>query len=715
MRRWTRFVLRHRLAVLLLWLAVLLAGGYASTRLAPLLSNTFAVPGTDSETVRNVLDRKFGDRPDGAFTAVFEVGNAGDPALLRRIQHVVDSAALRVPTARATVLNVAGQHAVFADIVSTLTVAQAKGYTDRLYRLVSGVPGVTHSYITGAGPIQHDLDPIFNQDLKKGEGIAIPIAILILIAVFGLSLAVTIPFLFAACTIMGSLGILYGVAHLAETPTYTTNLIQLIGLGIAVDYSLLIVYRFREELARGLETDDAVVGTMQTAGRAVVFSGVAVALGLALLVAMPLPFMRMMGIAGFLIPVVSILAALTLQPALLSYYGRRGTARKRILPGEPTDPEHGMWARLARAIMARPVVFLVAGTALLLAAAVPAFSLSLTPGSTFGIPRTPQAIRGFDVLRRAVGPGAVAPTEVLVESPNRSVLARSTQDAIGRLLVSARRDPEVARIYEGTSGRYVDQGRGYEQLIIAGRHDYGFPQAQAFVHRLRDTLIPAASFPSGTRALVGGATGQGVDFLHAAYTSFPPLIAAVLVLTYILLLRAFRSLLLPLKAVLLNLLSVGASYGMLVVVFRWGVGHDLLGLYQFGQVEGWIPIFLFAMLFGLSMDYEVFLVTRMREAWDEGEDNTTAVAHGLERTGRIITAAAIIMCAAFSGFVAGRIIGLQQFGLGLAVAIFLDATIVRSLLVPSMMAILGRWNWWLPRRFARLVRVAPSPLESRAR
>jgi putative drug exporter of the RND superfamily len=269
----------------------------------------------------------------------------------------------------------------------------------------------------------------------------------------------------------------------------------------------------------------------------------------------------------------------------------------------------------------------------------------------------------------------------------------------------------VAKVYTGAGRRFVDPTRHYEQVVVAGRHDYGFPQAQSFVKRLRDTLVPAAGFPSSTTVLVGGAPGQGVDFLHQAYTYFIPLIAGVLVLTYLLLMRAFRSVLLPLKAVLLNLLSVGASYGMLVVFFRFGVGHALFGLYQFGQVEGWIPIFLFAMLFGLSMDYEVFLVTRMRESWDDGWDNASAVAHGLERTGRIITAAAIIMCAAFSGFIAGRIVGLQEFGLGLAVAIFVDATIVRCLLVPSMMAVLGRWNWWLPGPIARLVRVAPSPLE----
>jgi RND superfamily putative drug exporter len=688
---------------------VLLAGGYANSKLSPLLSNTFAVPGTDSDRVRTTLDRQFGDRPDGSFTVVFQVPSSRDPAVLARLQADVARAAPVVPSGRPTKLLVAGPHVVYGDIVSTLTVAKAKGYAEHLLRALGRPAGVERTYLTGAGPIQHDLDPIFSQDLKRGEfEIAIPIALLVLLAVFGLSAAVTIPLIFAACTIMATLGIMYGVAHLAETPTYTTNLIQLIGLGLAIDYSLLIVYRFREELARGRDRDEAIVWTMRTAGRAVMFSGAAVALGLLLLVAMPLPFMRMMGIAGFLIPVVSVAAAASLQPALLSLYGARGVARKRLLPGEPADPERGWWARLARSIMRRPYAYLVGGTALLFSAAIPVLWLALTPGSTYGIPRTPQSIRGFDLLQHAVGPGAVAPAQVLVQAP--SVRAPAVQAAVGRLVAEVRRDPEVAAVYTGTRGRYVDASGRFQQVVIAGRHDYGFPQEQAFVHRLRNRLLPAANFPPGTTTLVGGAPGQGVDFLHRAYEYFPPLIAAVLVLTYFLLARAFRSLLLPFKAVLLNLLSVGAAYGMLVVVFKWGAGHSLLGLYQFGQVEGWIPIFLFAMLFGLSMDYEVFLVTRMRETWDETHDNATAVAHGLERTGRIISAAALIMCAAFSGFIAGRIVGLQEFGLGLAVAIFVDATIVRCLLVPSLMAVLGRWNWWLPRPLARVVRVPPSAL-----
>jgi uncharacterized membrane protein YdfJ with MMPL/SSD domain len=463
---------------------------------------------------------------------------------------------------------------------------------------------------------------------------------------------------------------------------------------------------------------------MRTAGRAVIFSGTTVAIGLALLLFMPLPFIRSMGLGGFLIPLVSILAAGTLQPALLSLYGRRGVRRVHVaeflrrrlrlpLPHfAGVDVEHGFWARLARAIMKRPLVFLAAGVTLLLAAAVPVFALQLTPGSAQGIPQTPQSVRGLNILRAAVGPGALSPTTPVIDSGNgRSVRAPGIQSAVRRLRAGLEADPEVAFVQTGLGPRYVDPSGRYEQLIVAGKHEYGDEPAQAFVDRLRGDIIPGARFPEGVRVLAGGGPPQGVDFLNRSYGVFPWLVLAVLVLTYIVLLRAFRSLVLPLKAVLLNLLSVGASYGMLVVFFKWGVGKSLAGLYQFPQVEGWIPIFLFAMLFGLSMDYEVFLVTRMRETWDEEHDNVRAVSYGLERTGVIVTAAAIVMVAAFSGFVAGSVVGLQQFGLGLAVAIFLDATIVRALLVPSLMALFGRWNWWLPGFVARFVRVSPSHLE----
>jgi putative drug exporter of the RND superfamily len=725
LEHWTRFVLRFRWPIVVGWLVVLLAGGYASSNLSSLLSNTFTMPGTDSERARAILERRYGDRSDGVFTAVFKVSNADDRATQVRLQAAVDRAAKQVPTGRARPLVRGSGHVLYGDIVSTLELAKAKGYTDDVYDVLPHTPEVT-SHVTGQAAIQHDLDPIFDEDLKKGElMIALPIAVVVLLLVFGLSFSVTIPLLFAGATIMGTLGAVYLIAHEVTMATYVTNLVQLIGLGIAIDYSLLVVYRFREELARGGSKDDAIVRTMATAGRAVIFSGATVAIGLALLLFMPSPFMRSMGIGGFLIPLVSILAAATLQPALLSVYGRRGTKRapvasflrKRLRLPLPElagtkDIDRGLWARLARAIMRRPATFLAGGAALLIAAAIPVFALQLTPGSASGIPQHPQAVRGFNALKDAVGAGALSPTQIVVDSGASGRAGDpEMQSSIRTLIANVRRDPEVAFVRYRPRRPWIDPSGRYAQVLVAGKHEYGEEAAQNFVHRLRDRIIPAASWPDGVRVLAGGGPPQGVDFIDRSYAVFPWLVIAVLVLTYLLLLRAFRSIVLPLKAVALNLLSVAASYGMLVVVFKWGLGDKLAGLYQFSQVEAWIPIFLFAMLFGLSMDYEVFLVTRMREEWDHVRDNGRAVVQGLERTGRIVTAAAIVMVAAFSGFVAGRVVGLQEFGLGLAVAIFVDATIVRALLVPSLMALFGRYNWWLPKRIARIVRVPPSPLE----
>jgi RND superfamily putative drug exporter len=342
------------------------------------------------------------------------------------------------------------------------------------------------------------------------------------------------------------------------------------------------------------------------------------------------------------------------------------------------------------------------------------YALQLTPGSASGIPRSPQSVQGFDLLARTIGSGALSPAQIVVDAGSRGAArAAGVAAAVRRLVVLAARDPEVAFAQSGRGPQFVDASGRYAQVVVAPRHEYGAEPAQRLVRRLRERLIPSAGFPAGVRVYAGGGPPTGVDFLHQSYRYLPWLVLGVLVLTYVLLMRAFRSVLLPLKAVLLNLLSVSAAYGVLVLVFRFGVGHALFGLYRMPQVEGWIPIFLFAMLFGLSMDYEVFLVTRMREEWEREGRNEVAVARGLERTGRIVTAAAVIMCAAFLSFTVGRIVGLQEFGLGLAVAIFVDATIVRALLVPSLMAFFGRWNWWLPSGLARIVRVPPSPLEPR--
>jgi RND superfamily putative drug exporter len=709
----TRAVIRYRWPVVGAWAVVLVVSMLAMSGLADLLTNRFSLPGTDTARAEKVLEEHFGQKTVGSFWIVVkgQPGSAEDlvPEVLASARRAADV----LPTGQLADARPVSDSVVSALITSNLEPADAKGYTDEMRAAAGEIPGA-ELYVSGQAAIEHDLDPVFAEDLKVGElYIAIPIAFLILVFVFG-TLAFLIPLLFAAAAIPATLGIVWIFAHFMELTTYLQNLVMLIGLGIAIDYSLLVVYRYREELGKGGSKEDALVRTMKTAGRAVVFSGTAVGIGLALMLFMPLPFMRGFGIGGFAIPIVSIAAAVTLLPVLLYFLGAK-LDRVRLLPKRVVarrDSEYDMWFRLSRAIMRRPVIFAAATATALVLLASPVLALELGPGSNKGIPQDLEGVQGLNVISDAVGEGALAPTAIVVDTGRPAGAdARAVHDAVERLEVGLKADPEVGAVnFDFTGGaQYVDQSRRYLHIEVTGKSEYGSPAALDFVHRLRGDIVPGAGFPGGVEVYAGGGPPSGVDFLDVTYGAFPWLVLGVLVATYILLLRAFRSLLLPLKAIILNLLSIGAAYGLLVVFFKWGIA-DSVGLISFDQIEGWIPVFVFAMVFGLSMDYEVFLVSRMREEWDAGRRNADAVAFGLAKTGRIVTAAGLVMFAAFMGFVAGSIVGLQQFGFGLAMAIILDVTIVRALLVPSVMELFGRWNWWLPENVARVFRVKPSPL-----
>jgi len=728
LERWVRIVLRFRIVVLLGWLVVLSAGVYSAGRLPALLSISFSVPGTESARASEILAHDFDERTDGAFTVVFPVHRTSDRAVRARVRERLEVAVNAVPTGHLEKLR-DGDGILYATIDTTLGLQKAAAYTTAIRRALHDAAAGPPAFVTGQPAIKHDIDPVISADIRRGESLAVPVALVVLLVVFGLSLAAAIPFVFAACTIAATLTTVYVLAHWLTMATYLPILVQLLGLGLAIDYSLLVVYRYREELDRASTTDEAIVRTMTTAGRTVLFSGVAVSIGLALLLLMPVPFIRSMGIGGLLIPLASMAALVTLQPALLSVLGRRGTLRLPVvatirdrlrlpLPTMPgaTDFDRGLWARLARTIMRRPMIFLTGGVALLVAAALPAFFIQLSPGSLSGIPGSLESNRGYTLLREGIGPGVVTPTQVIVDAGAPGAAREAgVQAAVDRLGDRLFEDFELVGIASGPKPPYVDPTGRYARVIAAGVGEYGAPSTQRFIERLREQYVPEARFPGSSQVSVGGAPAEGFDFLSRSYAVFPWLVLLALALTYVVLLRAFRSLLLPLKAVLLNLLTVAAVYGILVVIFRWGIGAELFGLQRSDQIEGWIPVFLFAVLFGLSMDYEVFIVSRMRESWDHVPDNTRAVAHGLERTGRIITAAAVIMMAAFLGFAGGRIASLQVLGVGLALAVLIDATIVRAVLVPSFMAVFGRYNWWLPARVARFLRVEPSPLEPLSR
>jgi RND superfamily putative drug exporter len=708
---WTMRLLSLRVPVLLAWLVIVVVGAAAAVDVPGRLSSSFTVPGSDSDRARTILARSFGERPDSTFTVVFVTRGhvkPGTPTLLERRLH---RAARLLPAGTIGTLN-AGGGIFYADLRTPITGQEATAYTSRLRTALRDSSG-PRAYLTGQPAIQRDLDPILASDLRRGTVIAVALALVVLVAVLGPTVAVLLPFVLAACTSAVALIAIDGLARAIPMISFVRNVVELIALGLAVDYSLFAVCRFREELERGLPVERAVVRTVATAGRSVLFSGLAAALGLALLSLVPVPFVRSLGIAGTLVPLAAVAAALTLQPVLLVLLGRRALSRSALKRAR-TDSDGRFWLRLSGAITRRPVRFLVVGTALLTVAALPTLRLELTPAALGSLPSS-ESMRGYALLAHGIGAGAVTPTHIVVDAgPGRRANRGPVYAADQRLANELYRDPEVRLVASGPAPPYSDRSGRFTRVIVVGRHEYGSEISRRFVTRLRDRLIPAARFPSGSSVYAGGAPPQGVDFLARTYGAFPWLVLATLVLTYLLLVRAFRSLLLPLKAVILNVLSVAAAYGMLVLVFRYGIGADLIGVRRGSQLEGWVPIALFATLFGLSIDYEVFMVTRMREFWDGGATNEAAVAWGLQRTGRVVTAAALVMAAAFFGLASGRVPGLQQFGLGLALAVMLDATVIRMLLVPSIMALFGRYNWWLPQRVARLVWIEPSPLELRA-
>jgi RND superfamily putative drug exporter len=720
MARWTDFVIAHRGRILALWIVLFLFGGYAAGNLGGLLSNRFSVPGADSERGLDLLKDRMHDRSDGAFTLVASgVNGEGRRAA---VAAAATRAARVVQDAKAGPLLDAGHNVVYVQISTPLENQDASKITPDVRAAIGNVEGV-RTYVSGYPAINHDTQKIFNKDLGRGESLAVPIALIVMIFMFGTLGGIVVPIAFAAVTIPVTLGLVWIFAHVMDMAIYVTNIVALIGLAIAIDYSMLVVFRFREELAHEDDPKVALRTTMATAGRATLFSGGTVAVGLALLVFMPLPFMRSMGVGGLLVPLVSIAASATLLPAMLSLMGARVNKwriiPRRILERRAAKDVTGFWHGLATAIMRRPLLFFCAAGGLMLLLALPALGLKLTGGDNRGVPLTTESTRGLHVLETTLGPGALAPHQIVVDTHRAGGAGDPAIVAAQQQLVAElKRDPEVLDSTvvapagvppaQARQANLVDADGRVLQIRAAGHGDSGEQRSMDLVDRIRDRYVPAAHFPAGADVYTSGAPAFGVDFVNRAYGAFPWLVLAVLVVSYLLLLRAFRSVVLPLKAVLMNLLSVGATYGVLVLAFEHGWGEPF-GLRQSDQIEGWIPIFLFAMLFGLSMDYEVFLLSRIREEWEHRHDNEHAIAFGLEHTGRIITAAAIIMIAAFAGFVAGSFVGLQEFGLGLSVAILLDATVVRSILVPATMKLLGDWNWYLPERVRRAMRLRPSP------
>jgi RND superfamily putative drug exporter len=693
------------------WLLVIVVGGALSSKVNDRLTIDFSLPGQPgTETAQKIQDLV----GNGGFTSPYLVtvtvpsGSVTDPQNSAAIETAFDS------LARPNALNVPAQQQLRVLDAKTTGDAQAfvtkdgrtayamvfykfdkspsqKLLTDPMRALVQsqlkqhGVTGATVG-ITGE-------DVLASGDSSSGPGVLGETllggvgALAVLAFVFGSFLAF-LPLIVAAASILGTFIMLLPITYATNVSFIVEFLIALIGLGVAIDYSLLFVTRWREEKDHGRDNHEAVVVAMQTAGKAVLFSGVTVAIGLLALIVLPVPFMRSMGYGGALIPVASVLTTLSFTPAILAGIGPRIDWPKIRHENRASRS----WSRWAKLIVRRRITAAVTAVAILGVLIIAFFGAKIGQASSASLAHSVQAYDALQKLENGGVPnGTLTPIEILVKTDNKSAVASA-----------------VAGV-DGIKSVFTPAGPGSnaagESVIVA------IPTNETVNSKSVDVVRQVNHVLDGQQGVIGS-TGLGtaqIDFLHAVYGNFPLMLAIIALLTYILLVRAFRSLLLPLKAIVLNLLSLGATLGAMVLF--WQDGHGSKAIFNIeatGAVTFWIPLMVFAFLFGLSMDYEVFILSRIREEYDGARSTDAAVIEGIGRTGRLVTCAALILFLAFTALATGPGTDLKTLATGLGIGILLDATIVRALLVPALVSLFGKWNWYLPAWAAKILRVEPS-------
>ena len=537
-----------------------------------------------------------------------------------------------------------------------------------------------------------------------------------MVVVFGALLVTTVPVLLALLAIVMAVGITALVGQVFEFSFFVTNVIAMIGLAVGVDYSLFIVSRYREERGRGLDKLDAVGVAGATSGRAVFFSGLTVVVALLGMLIIPYSIFRSVAAGAIFVTIAAILAAMTLLPAVLIIMGDKVNALRipfiGVKEGATQSEDGGFWTAVARFVMGHPVPSLLVGAAIMIAAAAPYLDINLGFPWIDSFPDDAVSKQGYLALEKDFSFGLVEPTYIVISG---NVESESVQGAIEKLRQKIEVDTDF-----NESKLTLDPKSDIAVITTFIDGDSAGSKAVSAVRRLRKDYIPETFAGVPAEALTGGETASNVDFFDLSEQYLPIIVGVVLGLSFLLLMVVFRSLIVPIKAIIMNLLSVGAAYGLMVLVFQHGVGADLLGLTQVDNIAAWVPLFLFSVLFGISMDYHVFLLSRIRERYEQTHDNTESVAYGLRSTGGLITGAALIMIAVFGGFAMGQLVMFQQMGFGLAVAVFLDATVVRSVLVPASMRLLGDWNWYLPSvlnwlpevRFEGEEVAAPSPVRT---
>jgi putative drug exporter of the RND superfamily len=681
------------------WLAAFLAAGVAIAMLlgSSLTTDDDFTNRPESQRAEAIADAAFGRTERSGFhtdvTVVVHVPEGGVlaapvDAVSRRLDAIPPAEALEEVRHNRSLVSEDGRTGL---IQLDLGVA-SDGYVERLVDTVAALdeePGYEVA-ATGERIVDLDLETTAEQDLIRGEVIGLTAALIVLLFVFGSLVASLVPLAVAIVSIVVALGLTTLVGQAWELSFFVVNMLVMMGLAVGVDYSLFVVSRFREERSAGRDHLGAIARAGATSSRAVLFSGLTVVIALVGMFVVPHTIFRSLGVGAIVVVLVSVAAALTLVPALLSLLGDRVDALR--LPFRRT--RGGGWARIAEAVMRRPVASLAASLALLIALAAPYAWVQMGSSGVSTLPDSFASKRAFELLDSEFGARDNTDADVVVAGDVSSPRVRAAAERFQRAIAADSRygSPETTVAPAGDAAILT--------VPIAG--DPLGRRAIDAVRDLRGRYLPDAFDGSGAEVLVAGEPASELDFHELAASYQPIVFSLVLGLSFLLLVVAFRSLVAAATAIGANLLSVGAAYGLLVLVFQEGVGADLLGFQQYESIEAWLPLFLFSVLFGLSMDYNVFLVSRIRERWLETGDTTDAVAFGVRTTGRIITGAALIMVAVFAGFATGDLVMFQQMGFGLGIAVLLDATVVRCVLVPAAMKLLGPWNWWLPRSLAWL-------------
>jgi putative drug exporter of the RND superfamily len=546
--------------------------------------------------------------------------------------------------------------------------------------------------ITGEFTVGRDFEKVSEKDLQQGElKFGLPAALIILLLVFGTLVGTLVPLTMAMLSIVVALALVAVIGQFFQVNLFVTNMLVAMGLALGIDYSLFIVSRLREERGKGLPQGDAILNVSSTATRAVVLSGTAFSLALLGMFLVPTVILRSLALGAIVVAVVSIAVALTFHPALLMVLGDRIDKLRVPWLGRRVSASAGregrFWGAAVRIVLRRPGISLAAAVALLLLATAPLLGLKLGASGPSSLPDDAIGKQGLIALERDFPTGATEPVEIVVDTRGAPALDEEVR-ALRRQL---ERDSDFA-----AKSTTIEEGGDLLIASVPLTVEGSSEEASAAIDRLREDYVPRAFGDLSGRVLVGGSPADNRDFFALLGNWLPIVIAFVLALTFVLLTLAFRSIVVSLTAVVVNLLSVGAAYGLLVVVFQEGVGADLFGFGQVDRIEAWVPVFLFSVLFGLSMDYQVFLLSRIRERYSATGDTPAAIVFGVGSTARLITGAALIIIAVFAGFAAGDLVSFQQMGFGVAIALLIDATIVRLVVIPAAMGLLGERNWYLP-------------------